>query len=161
MALSTNKEWFWGRTGVYFITSLADIPSFDAGQAFNVGDLLINIAPVGNIPAILQCTSTGALNQNPVFAPIAFTGAGTERVTAAPATLATTDSNLVVTSAGTITVPVAASLPVGVPITIINASSGSVTITPAAGTISGLASVILTNGGTASIENLGGTLYSV
>lgn len=162
MALSPATELWWGRTKTYFITSTADIPTFDAsGQAFNVGDFLFNIVPANNVPAIWQCTSTGALNQNPVFQPLSISGGGTSRVSASPTTIAPTDSNLIITSAGTITAPAAATLPNGSPITIINASAGSITITPVSGTISGLASVILTNGGTASIENLGGTLYSV
>lgn len=160
MALSANKEWFWGRTGVYYVTSASDIPTFDAGQAFNPGDLLININPINNVPAIWQCTTSGSLNQNPVFVPIAFTGGGTERVTAAPTTIVPTDVNLVITSAGNVTVPAVATIPAGTPIAVIDASSGSVTITPTTGTISGLAAVTLAAGGTASIINLGGTLYT-
>lgn len=160
MALSANKEWFWGRTGVYYVTSAADIPTFDAGQAFNVGDLLINVNPISNVPAIWQCTSTGSLNQNPVFTPIAFSGAGTERVSTAPTTITPTDVNLVITSAGTVTVPAAASLPAGSAIAVMDASAGPVTLTPASGTISGLAGVTIAAGATASIINLGGTLYT-
>lgn len=160
MALSANKEWFWGRTGVYYITSIADIPTFDAGQAFNVGDLLININPINNVAAILQCTSTGALNQNPVFVPIAFGGAGTERVSAAPTTVTPTDVNLVITSAGAVTIPAAANLSPGTPVSIMDASAGPVTVTPVSGTISGLAAITIVAGGNASIINLGGTLYT-
>lgn len=161
MALSTGKEWFWGRTGIYSATSAADVPTFDAsGQAFNVGDLIYNIVPVNNQPAIWQCSNTGSLNQNPVWVVLAYFGAGTERVTTAPTTVTTTDTNLVITNAGAVTIPAAASLPAGTPIAIMDASSGAVTITPVSGTISGLAAVTLTAGGTTSIVNLGGTLYT-
>lgn len=161
MALSTAVEQFWGFTKWYSITAAADAPTFDPGQSFNVGDMLLNINPASGQPIFMQCTSLGSGNINPVFSPVVFGGANASRSTTAPTTVTTSDSNVVVTTAGAVTIPAAASLTIGAPYTVINASAGAVTITPATGTISGLAAVTLTAGSTATIKNLGGTLYSV
>lgn len=158
MALSPAVELWWGRTRVNYVTSAADIPTFDAGSTFQVGDLLININPVTNVPLMWQCTTSG---QSPVFQAVVTNTNPTPRTAAAPTTITPTDYNLVITAAGTVTIPAAASLTAGSPVNVIDASTGAVTITPVSGTISGLASVTLAAGGAVSIANLGGTLYTV
>ncbi len=152
MALSDNREWWWNRTGVYYCTVVADLPSFDAGQTFNPGDLAVNIAPVIGQPWAWVCLVGGT---SPTWSAVGMVGGNTVRISNTPATITTADRTVNITAAGAATIPAATNWPSGGQLSLIDSSGGNVTVTPVAGTINGAAALTMTTNTAVSLVATG------